>query len=59
MNALCIPTRYPNGLPGTNIPAEFYTKEDAERCIKYAESILKKNNNPFVLDVLERGSTDP
>lgn len=36
-----IPTRYPNGLGGDLTPSEFYEKEDAERCISYAESILK------------------
>jgi len=37
-----IPTRYPNGLAGELAPAEFYEKEDAIKCLSYAESILKK-----------------
>ncbi len=36
-----IPTRYPNGLAGDLAPTEFYEREDAEKCIKSAESILK------------------
>lgn len=35
-----IPTRYPNGLAGDLAPTEFYEKEDAEKCISSAESIL-------------------
>ncbi len=35
-----IPTRYPNGLAGNLAPTEFYEKEDAEKCISSAESIL-------------------
>lgn len=35
-----IPTRYPNGLPD-NIPHEFYTKEDAEICVNYAEKVIE------------------
>lgn len=35
-----IPTRYPNGLGGDLAPAEFYEKEDAEKCISSAELIL-------------------
>lgn len=35
-----IPTRYPNGLGGDLAPTEFYEKEDAEKCISSAESIL-------------------
>jgi len=35
-----IPTRYPNGLAGDLAPTEFYEREDAEKCIKSAESIL-------------------
>ena len=37
-----IPTRYPNGLGGDLAPVEFYEGEDAERCLRSAESILKK-----------------
>ena len=36
-----IPTRYPNSLAGDLAPAEFYEKEDAEKCINYAELILE------------------
>lgn len=36
-----IPTRYPDGLGGDLAPTEFYEKEDAEKCISSAESILK------------------
>ena len=36
-----IPTRYPNGLVGTEIPSEYYSQEDADQCISYAELILK------------------
>jgi len=35
-----IPTRYPDGLVGDLAPTEFYEREDAEKCIKSAESIL-------------------
>ena len=34
-----IPTRYPNGLPdGT--PHEYFSKEDANLCVKYARKII-------------------
>lgn len=36
-----IPTRYPNGLAGELAPTEFYEWEDAEKCIRSAELILK------------------
>ena len=36
-----IPIRYPNGLAGDLAPAEFYTREDAERCLSCAEWILR------------------
>ena len=36
-----IPTRYPNGLVGNEIPAQYYSKEDASQCINYAELILR------------------
>ena len=39
-----IPTRYPNGLVGNDIPAEYYSQEDAEQCTSYAELILKTVN---------------
>jgi len=35
-----IPTRYPNGLAGDLAPTEFYEREDAEKCIRSAESIF-------------------
>jgi len=35
-----IPTRYPNGLPD-EIPHKFYNKEDALKCVNYAEGIIK------------------
>jgi HEPN domain-containing protein len=35
-----IPTRYPNGLAGDIAPAEFYEREDGEKCLSCAESIL-------------------
>ena len=35
-----IPSRYPDSFP-SGIPAEYYSKEDVEKCIRYAESILK------------------
>lgn len=35
-----IPTRYPNGLAGDIAPAEFYEREDGEKCLSYAELIL-------------------
>jgi HEPN domain-containing protein len=36
-----IPTRYPNGLVGNEIPAQYYSEEDASQCISYAGLILK------------------
>jgi len=42
LDTFYIPSRYPNGLPGKNFPAEFYIKKDAEKCIRSAVSILKK-----------------
>ncbi|MGC1123342.1 MAG: HEPN domain-containing protein [Candidatus Methanofastidiosia archaeon] len=41
LDSYYIPTRYPNGLPGRNIPARYYLKEDADLCISCAELILK------------------
>lgn len=35
-----IPTRYPNGLPG-GIPAEAYTRDDAQMAISMAQKILE------------------
>ena len=34
-----IPPRYPDAFPSGS-PFEYYTREDADKCIKYAESIL-------------------
>lgn len=42
LDTFYIPSRYPNGLPGNNVPAEFYTKKDAETCINSADLILQK-----------------
>ena len=36
-----IPTRYPNGLPGTVVPHDFYGEKEALECLKLAESVLK------------------
>jgi HEPN domain-containing protein len=36
-----IPTRYPNGLVGNEIPAQYYSEEDASQCINYAGSMLR------------------
>lgn len=33
-------TRCPNGLPGTVRPHEFYDEEEAEECLRLAESIV-------------------
>jgi HEPN domain-containing protein len=41
LDTFYIPTRYPNGLAGELSPSEFYEREDAEKCVSYAESILK------------------
>ena len=41
LDSYYIPTRYPNGLPGKNIPARYYSKEDGNLCINYPELILK------------------
>lgn len=39
-----IPPRYPDAFPSGS-PFEYYTKEDADKCIKYAESILAEVKN--------------
>ena len=36
-----IPTRYPNGLPGTVVPHDFYGEKEAQECLDLAESLLK------------------
>ncbi len=42
-----IPPRYPDAFPSGS-PFEYYTKEDAEKCIKYAESILVEVRNYLI-----------
>jgi len=42
LDTFYIPSRYPNGLPGKNYPAEFYIKKDAEECINSAALILQE-----------------
>lgn len=42
LDSYYIPTRYPDGLVGREIPAEYYSAEDADACIKYAALILEK-----------------
>jgi HEPN domain-containing protein len=42
LDTFYIPMRYPNGLVGDLSPSEFYEKEDAEKCVNYAESILRE-----------------
>ena len=34
-------TRYPNGLDAETAPADYYEREDAEKCVKCATLILK------------------
>ncbi len=45
LDMLYIPTRYPNGIPGDLAPTEFYEREDAQKCISSAESILNTAKN--------------
>lgn len=40
LDSYYIPTRYPNGLDAEVAPADYYEKEDAKKCIKYATLIL-------------------
>ena len=40
LDMVYVTARYPNGLAGDVAPTEFYEKEDAEKCISSAESIL-------------------
>lgn len=40
LDTFYIPTRYPNGLGGELAPSEYYEKEDAQKCLNSAESIL-------------------
>jgi HEPN domain-containing protein len=39
LDQYCIPTRYPNGLPG-GIPADAYTHTDAERALSLATAVI-------------------
>ncbi len=39
LDAYYIPTRYPNGL-ADDVPHEFYTQEDADKCAGFAQEIL-------------------
>jgi HEPN domain-containing protein len=41
LDSYYISTRYPNGLVGNEIPAHYYSEEDASQCINYAGLILK------------------
>lgn len=40
LDKYCIPTRYPNGLPG-GIPAEAFDAHDAERALELARLVLE------------------
>ena len=42
LDSVYISSRYPNGIAGDLAPFEYYEKEDAEECIKYAGLILKE-----------------
>lgn len=41
LDAYYIPTRYPDSLVGNEIPAQYYSEEDASQCINYAGLILR------------------
>ena len=41
LDSYYISARHPNALVGNQIPAEYYSQEDADQCISYAELILK------------------
>ena len=41
LDSVYITTRYPNGIACDLVPYEYYEKEDAEECIRYAELILE------------------
>ena len=41
LDAFYLTTRYPDSLVGNVAPADYYTKEDAQRCQSSAELILK------------------
>ncbi len=40
LDTFYLSTRYPNTLVGELAPADYYQKEDAERCLSSTESIL-------------------
>jgi HEPN domain-containing protein len=40
LDAYYIPTRYPNGLPGTVRPHEFYDEKEAAECLRLAQSVV-------------------
>ena len=40
LDKVYIPTRYPNGVP-FGIPADFYSRENGEECIAWAERIIE------------------
>ena len=42
-----IPTRYPNGLDEEVAPSRYYTREDAEECLRCARSILERVKPSF------------
>ncbi len=42
LDGFYISARYPNGLVGESIPAEYYSQEEADKCISYAALILSK-----------------
>lgn len=42
LDSVYIPSRYPNGIAGDLAPFEYYEKEDAKECIKYAGLILEE-----------------
>lgn len=40
LDAFYIPTRYPNGIDEDLAPVDYYDKEDGEKCLNFATSIL-------------------
>jgi len=42
LDSVYIPARYPDGIAGNLAPFEYYEREDAEECMKYAELILEE-----------------
>ncbi len=47
LDAFYLPTRYPNALVSEKAPAEYYSREDAQRCLSCAESILSAATSCF------------